>query len=368
MSRRILLVARGLDAVGSGRELLQTAHRLRAEGDDVHLATITRPAGVATRLAECGVLVHPLSQRPEPSTAGIAGIARTAVRLRPQLVMSWGSSAMQATAAALLAAPGRSRPRWLASLARPLIPKAPSHRQLTGRLLQHCDLILASTEATALACEMLGVAPGRLQISPAGIGEPSPPRLSREEVASQLGLPLHTTWTLCVAPLVARSRLERLVWAADQLDVVLRGLTHILVGHGPLGPQIARRARAQEASNRLHLLPSCSLIADLLTHVRLVWQTGEVAYGGALVDALAAGVPSVAVAGDAATSIIADRITGRLVPADPPSELPRHGLPYLEDDALCHQTATASRRRAREAFPLEPALQRQLTAINSLIS
>jgi hypothetical protein len=138
MSRRILLVARGLDAVGSGRELLQTAHRLRAEGDDVHLATITRPAGVATRLAECGVLVHPLSQRPEPSTAGIAGIARTAVRLRPQLVMSWGSSAMQATAAALLAAPGRSRPRWLALLARPLIPKAPSHRQLTGRLLQHC--------------------------------------------------------------------------------------------------------------------------------------------------------------------------------------------------------------------------------------
>mgnify|MGYP000294401858 CR=1 FL=1 len=48
-----------------------------------------------------------------------------------------------------------------------------------------------------------------------------------------------------------------------------------------------------------------------------MWQPGEVAYGGALLDGLACGIPAVAVAGDAARQIVADGETGRIVAADP---------------------------------------------------
>ena len=366
MSRRLLLVARGLDAVGCGREVLQTARHLRVLGYDVHVAFTSRPAGVAAALAADDMTVLALSGRPQPSGGSVAGMARAVATLRPHLVMSWGWSAMRITAAAMLPARLRHHPRWLAVLARPRLPKTRSDRLLTGRLLQSADRILAATEATAASCRAFGASSACVQLAPPGIGVLPPPQLTREDMAKQLGLPVHTTWTLCVAPRVARSRLERLVWAADQLDVVLRGLTHIAIGYGPLGPQIARRARAQEAAARLRLIDHCSIITDLLAHVRLVWQTGEVAGGGALLDALAAGVPTVAVASDAAQTFIDDGVTGRIAPADPQSELPRHALPLLEDDALHAELAAASRLRAQATFPLEPALERQLAAIREL--
>ena len=367
MSRRILLVARGLDPVGTGRELLQAACGLHEAGDEVHLAVSTQPGSVAAAAAAAaGVIVHPLSHRPEPSGASIAGVARTVAVLRPQLVASWGWSAAAVAGAALRVASLRHRPRWLASLAGPRLPATAAERWITSRLLASCDLVLASSEATADACQRLGVALWKVRLSSAGIGAAAAPTRSREEVAELLGLPLETTWTLCVAPLVARSRLARLVWAADQLDVVHQGLTHVLVGHGRLGLQLARRARAQEAARRIRMLPACAIIHDLLAYVRLVWQTGEVAHGGVLIDALAAGVPAVAVSGDAARMIIADGVTGSIVPADPPSELPRRGLPLIEDDALHARFATASQARARDFFPLDAALQRQKAAIHDL--
>lgn len=367
MSHRILLVSRGLDAVGTGRELLATARSMLDAGHDVHLAPTTQPASVAAMAATAGVTVHSLSPRPEPSAASVAGVARLVAKLRPQLVASWGWSSAELTGSALRGAGLLHRPRWLASLARPRRPATATSRWLTHRLLAGCDLVLVPTEATADVCQRLSVAPWQIRLSPPGIGEAAEPTQSREEIAEQLSLPLENTWTLCVAPLVARSRLERLVWAADQLDVVHRGLTHVLIGRGPLGPQLSRRARAQEAASRIRMLPTCAILTDLLPHVRLVWQTGEVAHGGVLVDALAAGVPAVAVRSDAACRIIDEGVTGSLVSADPPSELPRRGLPLIEDEALHARFAAASKARAAAVFPLAAALKRQHAAIEELL-
>jgi predicted TIM-barrel fold metal-dependent hydrolase len=48
-----------------------------------------------------------------------------------------------------------------------------------------------------------------------------------------------------VAPLVAEARLDRLLWGIDQLEVVHRGVEHVLVGSGPLERRLLRRARAR---------------------------------------------------------------------------------------------------------------------------
>jgi len=367
MTRRMLLVARGLDAVGTGREVLQTAQRLLERGDDVHLALTTRPAHVAHLAAAAGVTVHRLSPRPQGAAASIAGLYRTVARVQPHLVASWGWSAMRATGMALAPLRRQRRPRWLAVLGRPPRPATATARWTIRRLLTRCDLVLAATQGTLSSCHTLGVPHSQIRHCPPGIAAATVPTLSRQQVAERLGLPLGDTWTLCVAPLMARSRLERLVWAADQLDVVLQGLTHVLIGQGPLGPQLARRARAQEAADRIRILPHCDIVSDLLAQVRLVWQPGEVAYGGALVDALAAGVPTVAVAGDTTIPLIDDTVTGRLVPADPPSEFPRRGLPFLEDEQVFQQFAAASRTHAHEAFPLADAWKIQQQAFEDLL-
>ncbi|MFM8705382.1 MAG: glycosyltransferase, partial [Planctomycetia bacterium] len=177
--------------------------------------------------------------------------------------------------------------------------------------------------------------------------------LARGELATRLGLDREKIWTLCVAPLVAESRLERLLWAIDQLGVVHRRLEHVLVGGGPLRDRLLRRARAQRVDERLHLFDHLDCLPDLLRETRLVWQSGEVACGGGLLDAMALGIPTVAVASDASRQLIVDAETGRLVPAEPESEFPRRALRIIEDDALAERYGAAARTRAAAEFPVE---------------
>jgi len=175
---------------------------------------------------------------------------------------------------------------------------------------------------------------------------------SRGEVAARLGLRPGTVWTLCVAPLDPCAHLDRLLWAVDQLGVVHRGLEHVLVGAGPLVGRVHRRARLQRLAERLFVHASVDCLPDLLPRVRLVWQAGEVAGGGCLLDGMAHGVAAVAVDGSAARRLIVDGVTGRLVAADPISELPRRALPIIEDDALAARYGSAARDRAARDFPL----------------
>jgi glycosyltransferase involved in cell wall biosynthesis len=175
--------------------------------------------------------------------------------------------------------------------------------------------------------------------------------LTRIDIAALLGLHAEKTWTLCVAPLEPESRLERIVWAIDQLGVVPMELEHVLVGAGPLLGRVRRRAHVQELSERLVVVPHCAILPDLIGQVRLVWQPGGAAHGGAILDAMARGVPAVAVESDAARQLIANQETGCIVPAVPESEFPRRAFGIIEDDALAVRYGEAARARAAAAFP-----------------
>jgi glycosyltransferase involved in cell wall biosynthesis len=154
-----------------------------------------------------------------------------------------------------------------------------------------------------------------------------------------------------VAPLEADARLERLVWAIDQLGVVRKDLQHVLVGAGAMRRRLLRRARVHEIVDRLVVVPHCGLLPDLLGQVRLVWQSGTVALGGAVLDAMAGGVPVVAVAGDAAGQFVADGETGWIAPPLPESELPRRAFKILEDEPLAARMGAAAAARAAASFP-----------------
>jgi glycosyltransferase involved in cell wall biosynthesis len=171
-----------------------------------------------------------------------------------------------------------------------------------------------------------------------------------------------------VAPLSCAARLERLVWAIDQLAVVHRGVEHVLVGQGPLAARVQRRARVQQLAERLRVVPFCDVLPDLVRASQLVWQSGDVAYGGAILDAMACSVPVVAVASDAARQLIVDQVTGRIVPADPESEFPRRAFNVLEDAGLAARYGDAARQRAAEQFAVGPALERHVQAVERLVS
>jgi glycosyltransferase involved in cell wall biosynthesis len=224
---------------------------------------------------------------------------------------------------------------------------------LTGLALRQADRVIASSSAVADACARLGTPAATIETIPPGADAAAAVGLSRADLAVRLGLDPEKLWTLCVAPLVAEARLERLLWAIDQLGVVHRRLEHVLVGSGPLRDRLLRRARAQQVDERLRLLSHLDCLPDLLREVRLVWQSGDVACGGALLDGMSLGIPAVAVTSDAADQLIIDGATGRIVAADPESEFPRRALSIIEDDCLAARYGTAATARAATEFPAD---------------
>ncbi|MEI6238891.1 MAG: glycosyltransferase [Planctomycetia bacterium] len=357
--RAMLMVARGLDPVGTGRQIELAAEAFRAAGWNVALAVGTVDGSVPTRLAARGFPVHRIGFRPEFDTAVALRLAGLCRRLKPSVMHAWGRSAALCT--------GAIRPLGGRVAAVAHLATGPRSRRL-GWALARLDRVITVSAGVAGRCEAVGVRSGRIDILPPGIDPAEPAGLSREELAARLGLRTDTQWTLCVAPLTWEARLERLLWAIDQLAVVHRGVEHVLVGRGPLAARMHRRARVQHLAERLHVVPHCDALPDLVRASQLVWQSGDVAYGGAILDAMACGVPAVAVASDAARQLIADGVTGRVVAADPESEFPRRAFNVLEDAELATRYGDAARVRVAGQFSAGPALARHVEAVERLVA
>jgi glycosyltransferase involved in cell wall biosynthesis len=337
----VLFVAPALDPVGSGRQLELLATGLARRGRSIDVAFLTarhpRPLALPTRLAAGGVQLHDLATRPVVDAAVILRVIRLAARLRPATVVVGGRRLVP------LAATLRATLRGVPIVGQVGVPVR--HREILWGL-RRLDRVVASSERVAATC-----AGAAVEVIAPGIEADPGSGLDRAAVAARLGLDPGTLWTLCVAPLEPEARIERLLWAIDQLGVVHRGLEHVLVGDGPHRRRVRRRAHVQELDDRLVVVPGCDILPDLLGQVRLVWQSGEVACGGAVLDGMARGVPAVMVESDAARQLVIPEETGRVVPALPESELPRRTLAIIEDDALAARLGGAAADRAAQAFP-----------------
>ena len=340
--RPILLVTRGLDPVGTGRQVELVATALRTAGEDVRVAVTTAGGSSPDRLARAGFAVRHLERRPRAGWVAAVELARLARRSGAAGAVAFGRGQVRVAAAATRLADG------LRTLA---VVDLPPRRGSETLALRSVDRVAVPDAAVARACAEAGVAPARIDVVPGGVDAARGTGLSRGQVAERLGLRPDTVWTLCVAPLDPATQVDRLLWAIDQLGVVHRGLEHVVVGAGPMLARVRRRARLQRISERLFLFPWLDCLPDLLPRVRLVWQPGEVAAAGCLLDGMAHGVAAVAVESGAARRIVADGTTGRIVPADPISEFPRRALGIIEDDALAAAYGSAARERAAREFP-----------------
>jgi glycosyltransferase involved in cell wall biosynthesis len=354
----VLFVTRGVDPVGSGREVEIAATRLAAIGWQVHVAITSAGGTLAEGLARRGVAVHGLGRRPQPDVAVVGRLVKVLRAVRPVAAISFGRAQASIAAAAVLPRPPfGTRTRLICRVA------AAPRGLVDAWALTQADRVAASSAFVAEACRKAGVSIQRLDtIEPVAEAAFSG-GLTREQIAAHLRLDPGKIWSLCVAPLVGPSRLERLLWGIDQLGVVRRDVEHVLVGSGPQLDRLWRRARVQHIADRLRIVSDCEFLPDVLREVRFVWQSGEVALGGALFDAMAAGKPAVAVRSEAARQAIVDGQTGWIVPALPESEFPRRAFSLVEDDALASRFGAAAQERAAALFSSDRFVSRLLAAV-----
>lgn len=340
----LLIAVRGLDAVGIGRQVELLARGLAADGRNVHVAVTSAGGSLAARLRAAGLSVHEIGRRPVPDIAATLRLVSLVRRLGAGTLLSFGRRQAALASVARLVCP---RMRTVAHVAMPV------GSERAGRALRGVDRVVAASEGVADSCRLFGVRSDRIVTVIPGIVADEGSGSSREAIAARLGLEPACTWTLSVSPLVAEARLERLIWGIDQLGVVRKDMQHVLVGGGPQRRRLWRRARVQQLAERLFVVPHCDLLADLLGQVTYVWQSGTTACGGVILDAMARGVPAVAVASDAARQLVVSGETGWIVPPLPESEFPRRAFTLLEKPEEAARFGAAARLRASEAFPVE---------------
>ena len=353
----VLIAVRGLDPVGTGRQTELLARGLAAQGRSVHVAITSAGGSLAARLRDAGLPVHEVGRRPVADLAATLRLLGLVRRLRAASLVTLGRRQAALAAVARLAVPG------LRTLVHAAVPVRTRRH---GLVLRRADVVVAASAGVADSCRRHGVADARLATVPPGIVADEGTGESRDVIAARLGLDPACGWTLSVAPLVADTRLERLVWGIDQLGVVSKGLQHVLVGGGPQLRRLWRRARVQQLAERLFVMPHCDLLPDLLGQVRYVWQSGTTAAGGVILDAMARGVPAVAVASDAARQLVVSGETGWIVPPLPESELPRRAFNLLERPDEAARFGAAARARAAEVFPVERMVAGFAAALDGL--
>lgn len=167
--------------------------------------------------------------------------------------------------------------------------------------------------------------------------------------------------TLRVGMLGELSRVKgqkEFVWAAATIASQRQDVEFIIAGRdnsaeGKYGRELTQLIESAGLTERVRVIETKIDVAEFLSQLDVfVSASSSEAFGLAIVEAMAAGVPVVATASAGAREIITDSQTGRLVPIDHVNELARRISELLDDPAERKRLADNARTMAAEDFSL----------------
>lgn len=234
------------------------------------------------------------------------------------------------------------RQRWLGAAYAPLM----------WRTLRSMRVIVANCPAYARTSPILSDRSIRdkVRVIPLGIEESSYPKDGDERVFRRIGLGADEAFFLFIGVLRYYKGLHFLIEAAKRVNARI-----VVVGTGPEGESLRRRAQESGASNvvfaghvsngeKVALLKRCRALV-LPSHLR------SEAYGMVLVEAAMFGRPLVSCEIGTGTSFVnADEETGFVVPPQDPPALAVAMTALLADDSLADRLGAGARLRYDRLF------------------
>jgi len=215
-------------------------------------------------------------------------------------------------------------------------------RAEVARVFGAAEVVLCNSRETSRRAAEIGGGPERMRVVHLGARTPSeiPEKHSRPTVAT------------LAADLVPRKRHEDVLRALD--DERLSEVEWVVFGAGSERPRLERLARELGIDGRIRWTGRLDHEATLRElarcHVMALPSVDE-AFGVAYVEALACGVPVVAVRGEGGPEEIAEHVEGvSLVPARDPDALADTLSRLLSDRAELARLSTAARAGAKAQF------------------
>lgn len=239
------------------------------------------------------------------------------------------------------------------------------YRPLMNAFLGSVDRIVATSPNYAATSAVLRKFTDKVSVVPIGLEPPpSPPDDVREQWRQRLG----DRFFLFTGVLRYYKGLDVLLDAAKRIDAPI-----VIVGEGPLGPELRRRATREKIGN-LHFVGAVSdadKFALLALCRALVFPSNarSEAFGLSLVEAAMMGKPMVTCEIGTGTSFVnLDGVTGIVVPPDDPAALAAAMTKLAAAPELADAMGAAARKRFELIFTADAmaagyyALYRELLA------
>lgn len=320
--------------------------------------------GVRTELIEPGRF-----REPWKLAAAILRLARLLRAERPDVVISFLARVQTVLAPAAALAGMRNRiVSW-------------EHEVTSGGLLDRlavalpCAWVIACSRAASDANRRLWPHRDGGHLWP-GIEAPRPAGAERlAALRESLDLPEGATVLGIVGRLIEWKGQGRLVEALAQLRARGHDVVLLVVGGESHGVRAGSEAELRALADRLGVADQvrfCGHVAEPLGHVELMdilvsASDGE-PFGIVLLEAMALGVPVVAVAKSGPLEILADGESGVLVPASTPGDLADGIERLLDDPGLRERIAEGGRRRYEETFTADRMARELGAMLRGLVS
>jgi glycosyltransferase involved in cell wall biosynthesis len=349
--RRILYIIDSLGRTGAATQLLVLAQGLLEQGLDVHVAALAGGGPLAAEFTAAGVSTAELHRRFAKDPVAYVRLQRLIARLRPDVIHAWNadagpyaqSVASRAKAPQLIAAqhridPWRGNWRWF----------------IERRLAQRTQRFTTGSVHVRDWCATHGLPAEKFVVIPPGVPPARTSDVSRQELLRELQLPADARLIGVVGRLVPVQRVQDLIWAADLLRVLHDNLRLLVIGDGPLRPQLQRYARLASDLDHIRFFGERPDVWRIMPHLDVLWNASEpTGHSLAILEAMAAGVPVVASDTPFNREFVIENETGYLIPLGSRAgraDRARHTDRIFTDHDLAARLATASRQRIAEHF------------------
>lgn len=343
---RISHVVENLNRGGLERVVIDLARAQAAAGHDCQVVCLFEAGSLARELEDAGVPVVACAKRDGADLRATLRMRRAFASQRTEVLHSHnGIAHYYATLAALGLGVGR-----VVNTRHGMGCVNPQSRRewLFRQAMRRTDLAVAVSEAAGRRLVELGSAPARkLRIIPNGI-HTGPFRertdADRERLARSLGLPPGTPLVGFVGRLNWAKDLEAMVAAFALVHARRADAALVLVGEGEERAAVEAAIGRAGIGHRVFLLGDRSDVAELLPAFSMFAMSSvSEGYSIALLEACACALPIVATSVGGNAEIVADGLSGFVVPERDPKALSAGILRLLEDPGRAAEMGRAGR-------------------------
>ena len=360
---RVLALMEASSVTGPAKNLIALAQQARASQAEVSpvqfsICTFLRGRGTETnafiKRVECaGLDLHPIAERFAFDARIIPQIRAVVQTVRPHLIQSHSCKSHF-----LVRFTGMHRDcRWVAFHHGYTCTDVKNrlYNQLDRWSLRAADRVITVCAPFASHLRKIGVPPDRIIIQHNSVKPftPATPRLVMQ-LRDKIGLPPDAVAILCVGRLSREKAQIDLLEALGRLrrNGFDRKFAVVIVGDGPERDRIRRRAKQLGISDLMFMVGQQSDVIPFFTMAELmVLPSHSEGSPNVLLEAMAAGLPSIATRVGGVPELVRDGESALLVPADDPEALANAIRRALSDLALRKRLGSNARDIARHYAP-----------------